>query len=115
MSARTLLDYVVLDALANDLENLEDIERILNNPSELGWRDQHPLPFTREEIVPSLLRAIRERLVEVCRYTDDKRALAGLGEGTIPTTGLTNEDWFRLTDRGRTVLNSWEAPPLPNS
>lgn len=110
--SRDLLDFVVLDALANDLEDLEGIVRILNSPSELGWRDQHPGEFTRMEVLSPLLRAIRDRLVEACRYSEGDRALVGLGEGSVPS-GSIDDVWFRLTPRGRTVLNSWEPPPLP--
>jgi hypothetical protein len=110
--SRQLIDFVALDALANDLENLDGILRILNSASELGWRDQHPAEFTRDEVVPALYRAIRDGTVEACVYSDSERALVGVGEGVVPS-GPFDDVWFRLTRRGRLVLSAWKPPPLP--
>lgn len=106
------IDYFVLDTLANDIEDLESVLCILNSPSELGWRDQHPDPFTREEVVPSLLRAIRFRTVEACIYSEEEKCLVGAGGGVVPDGNL-DDLWFRLTSKGRLVLDSWDPPPLP--
>jgi hypothetical protein len=110
--SRELIHFVALDALANDLEDLEGILRILNSPSELGWRDQHPAEFTRDEVVPALLRAIGDGTVEACVYSDSERALVGVGENVVPN-GPFDHMWFRLTRRGRMVLDAWKPPPLP--
>lgn len=109
---REPIDYFVLDALANDLEDVEHIIHILNSPTEFGWRDQHPDPFTEQEVIPSLLRGVSEGNIEACVYSDQQKALIGAGEGVIPT-GSLREVWFRLTRRGRMILKSWEPPPLP--
>lgn len=106
------LDYFVLDTLANDIEDLDSILRLLNSPTELGWRDQHPEPFEREEILPSLVRSIRRGLIEACAYSDEERALVGAGMKVVPD-GDFDSLWFRLTPQGRMVLDSWEPPPLP--
>ncbi len=106
------LDYFVLDALANDIEGLESILRILNSSTELGWRDQHPEPFERSEVVPSLVGSIRRGLVEACTYSEAERCLVGKGTKVVPDQGF-DDLWFRLTSKGRIVLNSWEPPPLP--
>lgn len=75
------LDYFVLDSLANDLEAIENILAILNSDSEFGWRDQHPSPFTREEIVPALLRGIQRGDIEACVWSDRDRALVDVVRG----------------------------------
>jgi len=106
------IDMFILDSLANDLEDVGSILRILNSASELGWRDQHPEPFTREEVVPALLRAVKRKEIEACVYRPSERALVGAGEGIVPQ-GSLDEVWFRLTERGRIVLKSWTPPPLP--
>ncbi len=107
------IDYFVLDALANDLEDIEHVLNLLNSPTEFGWRDQHSEPFSREEVIPALLRGIRKGNIEACVYSEEKRALIGAGEGVIPTVPL-DDVWFRLSARGRVVLNSWDPPPLPD-
>ncbi len=106
------LDYFVLDTLANDLEDLPSILRILNSPTELGWRDQHLAPFVRDEVVPSLIGAVRRGHVEACVYDGEQRSLVSAGTGVMPSGDLT-EVWFRLTTRGKVVLDTWDPPPLP--
>lgn len=105
------LDMYVLDALANDLEALDDILRILNSPSELGWRDQHPDLFTADEIVPAIIRGVRSGNIEACVYSASEKGLVGLGEGVL-SSDSADETWFRLTQRGRLVLSAWNPPPL---
>ena len=108
------MDYFVLDSLANDLEDIEHILNILNSPTEYGWRDQHPEPFTRDEIIPSLLRGIMEENIEATVYSEQERALVDAGKGVVPDIPI-DEVWFRLTKRGRRVLNDWEPPPFPGA
>jgi hypothetical protein len=112
MSTVLELDYYVLDVLANDIEDLESVLRLLNSPSELGWRDQHPTPFSREEVVPSLIRSIKRGLVEACVYSEATRQLEAAGPSVVPTVDF-DAIWFRLTSKGRIVLDSWDPPPLP--
>lgn len=110
--SRAPIEYFVLDALANDLEDVDHIVQILNSPTEFGWRDQHPEPFTPQEVIPPVLKGIREGNIEACIFSEEERALVGAGEGVIPSSPLS-EVWFRLTPRGRLVLNNWDPPPLP--
>jgi hypothetical protein len=108
---REPLDLFVLDTLANDLEALEDILRMLNSDTVLGWRHAHPQPFERDEVVLALTRNIRAGLVEACAYDVAAKALVGLGEQIVPD-GSMDDCWFRMTRRGRMVHDAWE-PPLP--
>lgn len=108
--ARPEVDYFVLDTLANDLESLEDILRLLN--SELmGWRHRHPAPFTQDEVLPVLRRVVQDGLVNVAAFSLTDRALVDLPARTWPAGGL-HEVWFRLTPHGRMVHSAWE-PDLP--
>jgi hypothetical protein len=75
--ARPLIDYFVLDSLANDLESLEDMLRILNSEG-LGWRSHHMVPFERDEILPALFRGIRDGLIRAAVHTPDGKALEPL-------------------------------------
>lgn len=109
---RNPLDYFVLDSLANDIEAIENILKILNSDTEFGWRDQHPQPFERGEIIPSLLGGVQRGDIEACVWSEEDRALVVAGPGVVPG-GYLDDVWFRLTDRGRTVLESWDPPPSP--
>jgi len=105
---RELVDYFILDSLANDLEALEDVLRILNGDG-MGWRSHHPEPFTRDEVVAALFRCIRDGLVRAAVLTADGKSLVSLEDRALP--GCSVDDvWFELTARGRVVHASWEPP-----
>ncbi len=99
---------IILDSLANDLEALEDVLRILNGDA-IGWRTHHPEPFTRNEVVPALYRCIRDRLVRAAVLTRDGKSLESLDDHVLPT-GSVDDVWFELTARGRSVHSTWEPP-----
>jgi hypothetical protein len=111
--ARPLIDYFVLDSLANDLESLEDILRLLNNEA-LGWRLHHSTPFDRLAVVPALFRGIREGLIRAAVLTPDGKALEPLEDRALPA-GSLDHVWFELTAQGRVVHTSWEPPAPPAS
>jgi hypothetical protein len=104
--SRAVTDLCVLDTLANDLESLADMLRLLNHPA-VGWRDLNgEAPFGREQVVPALLRRIRDDLVEAC-VAAPGGALVGI-DG--PPDGSLHACWFRLTARGRIVHANWTPP-----
>jgi hypothetical protein len=106
---RDLIDYFVLDALANDLESLDDIVRLLNS-DRLGWRSYHAAPFERIEVVPALFRGITNGLIRVAVLTPDGRWLTPLEDRVLPSGDL-DEAWFSLTPHGQMVHLTWEPPP----
>lgn len=110
MTEQQQIRFFVLDSLANDIESLQDVLRILNSPTELGWRDQHPNEFLTEEVVPAMFECIRSGDVEACVLDEDGQ-LVDAGEGVIPA-GAIESVWFRLTQQGRAALNAWTPPPL---
>ena len=108
---RDLTDYVVLDAIADDLESIEIILNRVNN-AEFGWRELHRnAEFTRDEIVSSLFRLIRDGLAEACSYSEPDRALVSLGPRVLPSNEL-DEHWFVITPHGRMAHASWEPPTI---
>jgi hypothetical protein len=111
--ARPLIDYFVLDSLANDLESLEDILRLLNGEG-LGWRVHHVEPFERAEVVPALLRGIRDGLIRAAVPAADGKALEPLEDRALPA-GSLDDVWFELTAQGRVVHTTWEPPASPTS
>ncbi len=106
--SREPIDFVVLDALANDLEDIEQILHLANHDS-VGWRQLNGgRSYTRDQIIPSLLRLVRDDLVEACSYSESERSLVGIGRGVLPT-GALDDVWFVMTPRGRVVHSSWES------
>ena len=106
---RQLIDYFVLDALADDIESLEDVLRLVNHDA-MGWRRHNGgEAFTRDVLVPPVLRGVREGLIEVFELTPSGGALSSLGSGRLPPNAL-DDYWFGLTAAGRLVHQNWQPP-----
>ncbi len=100
-------DLYVLDALSNDIEDLESILRMLNSDTALGWAKEWGRAFTRGEIVEALTRLIRKAFVRVLVLADDGKSLTDLDPGTLPPNDYA-EVYFSLTERGRMVHADWD-------
>ena len=59
---RADIDYIVLDALANDLESVEDILRLANHP-EIGWTELAGGPIAEFSVLLALPRLVEDGLV----------------------------------------------------
>jgi hypothetical protein len=97
----------VLDALVNDIEDLESVLRMLNSDTALGWSIEWGRPFNREEVVEALMRLIRKDLVQVLILAAAKKALEALPLRTLPP-GRYDDVYFMLTGKGRLVHKNWE-------
>jgi hypothetical protein len=109
--ARDKVDMFVLDSLANDIESLADVMRIINSDSpELGWRDLHPAEFSRVEVLTALKRLTRDELVSVLRYSADGATITN----APPTDSFAWEEvddlYFAMSERGRMVHRAWDPP-----
>lgn len=102
------VDLYVLDALANDIEDLESILRMLNSDTVLGWKGEWGAPFTRAVIVESLTRLIRREFVEVLAFDVEGKSLIGLGRGVLPP-GNYDDMYFSMTDEGRVHHTNWTS------
>jgi hypothetical protein len=108
MSDREVLpDLYVLDALANDIESLEDVLRMLNSDTVLGWHRTWGRPFQRAEIVESLARLIKEESVRAHVLTPDGKGLDPLPPRTLPSATF-DDVWFEMTPHGRMRHANWE-------
>ncbi len=110
---KRLADNYVLDALANDVEDLETVLRSLNSDTVLTWRQVWGREFDREEVIEALARLIRQDLVQAYELDNNGTSLIELPARTLPSGDFWNF-WFGLTPRGRLVHQNWE-PPLPPS
>jgi hypothetical protein len=104
-----MIDYFVLDSLADDIESLEQILPSVAHSAEFWDISQKPEEFGRDEVIASMLRLIRERDIAALVYDVQRRELVDLGEGVIPD-GSLDDYWFRMTTRGRMRHSAWEPP-----
>lgn len=109
MEHRRKPDMYVLDALANDIEDLEAILRMLNSDTVLGWHKEWGRKFRREEIVEALCRLVVDDLV-LAYVTLEKPGLVTLPARTLPD-GDFDDASFGLTEKGRLVHANWEPAP----
>jgi hypothetical protein len=110
----TALNRYVLDSLANDIEDLDGILRMLNSDTDLGWKREWGGEFTRADVVTALSRLIREDLVRAMALDESSGALRELPRAAMPTSNY-GDVYFAMTARGRMVHSGWdptaEEPP----
>jgi hypothetical protein len=107
--ARALIDYLVLDALADDFESMEQIEPDMKRALEFWCIDEPASKFSRAEIVLAITRLIRDRLVEAVALNSDGKSMSNIGEGVHPKGNL-DDYWFGMTARGKIVHTGWNPP-----
>lgn len=100
-------DLYVLDSLANDIEDLDGILRMLNSNTALGWMKAWGRAFEREEIVGALSRLVTKDAVRVLVLTDDGKSLTDWPRGALPPASY-GDVYFAMTERGRLLHSSWE-------
>lgn len=108
---RADIEYIVLDALANDVESVEDVVRLANHP-EIGWTDLVGGPILEFSVVQALPRLIEEGLVRAYTLDATGNHLADLVVGMRPRVPL-EECYFGLTAQGRAIHAAWEPPAGP--
>lgn len=100
-------DPYVLDALANDIEDLDSILRMLNSDTSLGWAAEWGRPFQRGELVEALSRLADKDYVQVLVLAPDGKSLESLSPTALPP-GSYQDAYFALTARGRLVHRNWD-------
>ncbi len=93
---RDAIDFLVLDAVADDVESVPHIRSCISASGE------------GSTLLEALHRLTRDRLIEGCTIAGTKPELIGAGEGAWPQ-GSVEEMWFRLTARGRMVHSAWAS------
>ena len=102
--SRPLIDFLVLDALANDLESFELIAETVNQHS-LTSASIEPLNFTMGEVAVALARCIRDGLVR--SYLPASGSPEPLQERIVPAE--FDSHWFGLTPEGLSTHEAWCA------
>lgn len=106
---RALIDCLILDSVADDVESLEQIVPSLSRAVSL-WEINPPGGrFSREEIALSITRLVRDKLIEVVAPNPGENTMSPIGEGVQPG-GSLDDYWFQMTGRGRIVHNDWVPP-----
>ncbi len=106
MKNAALPDMYVLDALANDVEDLESILRMLNSDTDLSWHDEWGRSFTRSDIVSALSRLIRRDFVQVFARDQEAKSIEKIARRTMPPANY-DDVYFGMTERGRIVHSNW--------
>jgi hypothetical protein len=107
MKNGALPDMYVLDALANDVEDLESILRMLNSDTDLGWHEEWGRSFTRADVVAALSRLIRQDFVQVFVWEEETKGVKKIARRAIPPASYDNV-YFGMTKRGRIVHSNWD-------
>ena len=106
---RDIVDFLVLDTLADDIESLEQIIPGVHRCVE-SWKVAEPVEhFDRSRIVSSLMRLVGENKVAVLQYSTSEKSLVDLGDRSIPDGSFDNL-WFHMTPSGRIDHESWDPP-----
>jgi hypothetical protein len=107
---RDILDYFVLDSLADDIESLEQIIPAVHDSVEHWNVPEAVSSFDRNRIAAAIIRLVRENKVAVLVYDDGGTQLVDAGERVVPDGPMENF-WFRMTSGGRLLHTAWEPPP----
>jgi hypothetical protein len=105
-----LIDYYVLDALADDIESLEQIVPSVRLAATMWQSEVTPKSISRQLIVSSLLRLLREESISAYCYSSSGKDLEELPPGVI-ADGNFDDHWFGLTARGKMLHSAWDPPP----
>lgn len=105
---RADIDYIVLDALANDIESVDDIVRLANHPA-IGWTDLVGGPVAEASVLLALPRLIGDGLVRAYTLDASGHQLEDAPVGARSPAPL-EECYFGLTAEGREVHARWEPP-----
>ncbi len=96
----------VMDALADDVEDLESVlQRLNKSPSR--WRDAWGRDFGRNEVIEALSCLVSDDSVRVFVPDRAGTALVELPAKALPPATFDNA-WFGLTSRGRLVRTNWD-------
>ena len=109
MTTASMPDMYVLDALANDVEDIESILRMLNSETDLGWRAEWGREFNRLDVVSALSRLIRQDFVRVFIHDEEGKALREIANALLPPANY-DDAYFGMTERGRVMHSNWDPP-----
>jgi hypothetical protein len=104
---RAKLEMFILDVMRHDAaENVESIIRMLNNRGCIGWRDQWPSDFHRDEVDDTIAHLVKVGDVRVLVEDIERGVLVP----ALPSVTVGRDLWYSLTASGRLRWEQWTAP-----
>ncbi len=95
--ARPALDYLILDAVADDVESFVEIRnRVAASEA------------SESNLIATLRRLVQERLIEAYTIPGEKPELVSAGQGVWPPASA-EELWFQITARGKMIHETWAS------
>jgi hypothetical protein len=104
---RHLLDFVVLDALANDIEDLDGIQRLANH-ADIGWTAEAGGEIAIAPLLAALTRLIRDHLVRAHVESASVPELVPLPLGVLPDATQLPTAYFQVLPAGRALHAAWD-------
>jgi hypothetical protein len=105
------LHFFILDALANDIESLADIVRLVNHP-EMGWAELAGGPISPGAVAAALPVLVEDDLIEAFAYAELTPELQALPRRRMPVEPL-EQCYFGLTGHGREMHTRWQPRRSP--
>ncbi len=105
------LRMFILDVLRYDVESVETIVKLLNNPGSIGWRNIWPHDFTADEVTYALLGLATDGMVAALQEHDGPPRLEAASPAILQQAAEVGSLWFALTAKGRQAWEDWEPPP----
>lgn len=97
-------DAFLLDAVADDIESVEHILRVLHGPPDQAGARPHAL---EAEAIDGLTRLIQADLVQAYVVPDESTQLTRLKPRELPSEFV--DAYFGITDKGRAAHRRWSA------
>jgi hypothetical protein len=101
-----LPDMYVLDSIADDIEDIEQILLRLNRSDEYGWLSTWGRPFLEQDVTLALLRLIKKGWARASVLEDGGQHLVMLPPKVVPID--LRDAWFGITPTGRLVHANWD-------
>ena len=92
--ARHALDYLILAAVAEDVQPFARIQR--------------QVASTKSQLLAALRRLVQQSLVEAYSVPGERGKLVAAGQGVWPPAKL-EDIWFLITGRGKMVHATWAS------
>jgi hypothetical protein len=97
---------LVLDAIADDYENLEIILRTINQsyrdePDLKDWKALEAVPVSRPEVISALRELTQEGFAQACTYDAATKRYQAVSF-RVDRAGVL---WFYVTDKGMRAVN----------
>ena len=103
MRELTVREYFVMGPLLDDIESVETILTLVNHPDVFAMKDMKRESFSAAEVKTILKRLTADGLVKRVAFDQQKKTWKVFHN----TSRNIQNDWFDLTERGRSISLQW--------